>query len=199
MEKIKSQDFRRRRRFRRHHRALQEPADQGLHHQPDPDAQGGHRRLRGLRPRSCSRSVPTGRFRSRCSPTSSTRWSAQARAIASWGKNVNVKIPVTNTKGEFSGPLISSLSRARRGAQRHGDHDDDQVERVAECHRSRASRQSSRCLRAAWPTPGAIRCRRCRRASRAAQCGRRPSCCGQARASCSTSSRPTRSAATSSP
>lgn len=36
----------------------------------------------------------------------------QAREIASWGKNVNVKIPVTNTKGEFSGPLIERLSRA---------------------------------------------------------------------------------------
>jgi transaldolase len=34
----------------------------------------------------------------------------QARAIAGWGKNVNVKIPVTNTKGEFSGDLIRRLS-----------------------------------------------------------------------------------------
>jgi transaldolase len=37
---------------------------------------------------------------------------AQARAIASWGDNVYVKIPVTNTKGEFCGPLIAALSRA---------------------------------------------------------------------------------------
>jgi transaldolase len=36
----------------------------------------------------------------------------QAKAIASWGKNVNVKIPVTNTKREFSGPLIRKLSAA---------------------------------------------------------------------------------------
>jgi len=36
----------------------------------------------------------------------------QAREIASWGKNVYVKIPVSNTKGDFSGPLIASLSRA---------------------------------------------------------------------------------------
>lgn len=36
----------------------------------------------------------------------------QAREIASWGANVYVKIPVTNTKGEFSGPLIATLSRA---------------------------------------------------------------------------------------
>jgi len=34
----------------------------------------------------------------------------QARIIASWGSNVNVKIPVTNTKGEFSGKLIRRLS-----------------------------------------------------------------------------------------
>ncbi len=37
---------------------------------------------------------------------------AQAREIASWGPNVNVKIPVTNTRREFSGPLISRLSAA---------------------------------------------------------------------------------------
>ena len=34
----------------------------------------------------------------------------QARIIASWGPNVNVKIPVTNTKGEFTGDVIASLS-----------------------------------------------------------------------------------------
>jgi transaldolase len=36
----------------------------------------------------------------------------QARAIASWGPNVNVKIPVTNTRGEFAGPLVKRLSDA---------------------------------------------------------------------------------------
>lgn len=36
----------------------------------------------------------------------------QAREIASWGQNVYVKIPVTNTKGDFCGPLIAALSRA---------------------------------------------------------------------------------------
>lgn len=36
----------------------------------------------------------------------------QAMEIASWADNVNVKIPVTNTKGEFSGPLIKRLSDA---------------------------------------------------------------------------------------
>jgi transaldolase len=37
---------------------------------------------------------------------------AQARAIASWGLNVNVKIPVTNRDGIFMGPLIQRLSRS---------------------------------------------------------------------------------------
>ena len=36
----------------------------------------------------------------------------QAREIASWGKNVYVKIPISNTKGEFAGPLIGKLARA---------------------------------------------------------------------------------------
>jgi transaldolase len=36
----------------------------------------------------------------------------QAREIASWGDNVYVKIPVTNTKGECSGPLVARLSAA---------------------------------------------------------------------------------------
>jgi transaldolase len=37
---------------------------------------------------------------------------AQAREIATWGSNVYVKIPVSNTKGEFAGPLLASLSRS---------------------------------------------------------------------------------------
>lgn len=35
---------------------------------------------------------------------------SQARTIASWGANINVKIPVTNSRGEFTGPLIRELS-----------------------------------------------------------------------------------------
>src|SRR5437867_5859146 len=36
----------------------------------------------------------------------------QALEIASWGHNVNVKVPVTNTKREFAGPLIHRLANA---------------------------------------------------------------------------------------
>ncbi|HUR91670.1 MAG TPA: transaldolase [Gemmatimonadaceae bacterium] len=35
---------------------------------------------------------------------------AQAREISTWGTNINVKIPVTNTRGEFSGDIIGRLS-----------------------------------------------------------------------------------------
>jgi transaldolase len=34
----------------------------------------------------------------------------QARTIAAWGPNVNVKIPITNTKGQLSAELIRALS-----------------------------------------------------------------------------------------
>ncbi|MEQ8345873.1 MAG: transaldolase [Sneathiellaceae bacterium] len=37
---------------------------------------------------------------------------AQGREIATWGRNVNVKIPVTNTRGIFTGPAIAKLSKA---------------------------------------------------------------------------------------
>ena len=36
----------------------------------------------------------------------------QAKEIASWGENIYVKIPVTNTKGESSKDLIKNLSEA---------------------------------------------------------------------------------------
>ncbi len=39
----------------------------------------------------------------------------QAMEIASWGRHVNVKIPVTNTKSAFAGPLVNRLSA--RGVQ----------------------------------------------------------------------------------
>jgi transaldolase len=34
----------------------------------------------------------------------------QAREIASWGRNIYVKIPVSTTRGEFCGPVIAALS-----------------------------------------------------------------------------------------
>ncbi len=37
---------------------------------------------------------------------------AQGLEIGSWGKNINVKIPVVNTKGAFTGPVVEKLSNA---------------------------------------------------------------------------------------
>ncbi len=57
----------------------------------------------------------------------------QALAIASWGKNVNVKIPVTNTKREFAGPLIKKLSAAGVAVNVTAIFTLDQVQRVTDC------------------------------------------------------------------
>jgi len=57
----------------------------------------------------------------------------QALAIASWGKNVNVKIPVMNTKREFAGPLIKKLSAAGVAVNVTAIFTLDQVQRVTDC------------------------------------------------------------------
>lgn len=57
---------------------------------------------------------------------------AQAREIASWGRNVNVKIPVTNTKKEFSGPLIERLSKAGVAVNVTAVMTPEQVEKITE-------------------------------------------------------------------
>lgn len=58
---------------------------------------------------------------------------AQGHAIASWGRHVNVKIPVTNTKGTFTGPAIRALSQAGVVVNVTALMTVQQVERVAEC------------------------------------------------------------------
>jgi len=57
----------------------------------------------------------------------------QARAIATWGPNVNVKIPVTNTRKEFSGDLIRELSHDGVILNVTAILTLDQVRRVAAC------------------------------------------------------------------
>jgi transaldolase len=57
----------------------------------------------------------------------------QAKVIASWGPNVNVKIPVTNTRREFSGRVIRELSEAGVAVNVTAVFTIDQVQRVAEC------------------------------------------------------------------
>lgn len=56
---------------------------------------------------------------------------AQGREIASWGENVYVKVPVTNTKGEFAGPLMTRLSGAGIKLNVTAIMTNEQVKRVA--------------------------------------------------------------------
>ena len=56
----------------------------------------------------------------------------QARVLASWGPNVNVKIPVTNTHREFSGAVIRELSEAGVALNVTAIQTLGQVRRVAE-------------------------------------------------------------------
>jgi transaldolase len=57
----------------------------------------------------------------------------QAHEIASWGANVNVKIPVTNTSGAFCGPLVQRLSQAGIAVNVTALMTLDQVGAVARC------------------------------------------------------------------
>jgi len=57
----------------------------------------------------------------------------QAKVIASWGRNVNVKIPVTNTRREFAGPVIRQLSEAGVRINVTAVLTVEQVRRIAEC------------------------------------------------------------------
>ena len=56
----------------------------------------------------------------------------QGRVIATWGENVNVKIPVTNTKKDFSGDVIRALSAEGVVVNVTAIMTLDQVRRVAE-------------------------------------------------------------------
>jgi transaldolase len=57
----------------------------------------------------------------------------QALKIASWGKNVNVKIPVTNTQKQFTGPVIERLSNAGVSLNVTAVMSLDQVQRITKC------------------------------------------------------------------
>jgi transaldolase len=63
----------------------------------------------------------------------------QAREIASWGPNVNVKIPVTTTQGVFCGPLIQRLAQAGIVLNVTAILTLEQVGQVAECLSPRTS------------------------------------------------------------
>jgi transaldolase len=57
----------------------------------------------------------------------------QARVIGNWAANVNVKIPITNTRGEFCGPVIAALSAEGIAVNVTAIMTVDQVRAVAGC------------------------------------------------------------------
>lgn len=57
----------------------------------------------------------------------------QALEIVSWGEGVNVKIPVTNTRRQFAGPLIERLSKAGVPLNVTAVMSLEQVQSVTEC------------------------------------------------------------------
>jgi len=57
----------------------------------------------------------------------------QAYKISSWGKNVYVKIPVVNSKGEFMGPVIKELSKKRIKLNITAIYSFEQVKKVFKC------------------------------------------------------------------
>ena len=76
----------------------------------------------------------------------------QALTMATWGANVNVKIPVTNRAGVFMGPLIRRLAEAGVALNVTAILTLEQVRRVADGADAGTCRRSCRCSRGASRT-----------------------------------------------
>jgi len=63
---------------------------------------------------------------------------AQARCIAAWGSNVNIKIPVTNTQGQSTVPILRQLSAEGISLNVTAVMTLDQVQQVAACIQGKA-------------------------------------------------------------
>ena len=83
-----------------------------------------------------------------------------------WAKNVYVKIPITNTRGESSLPLVRELAQRRRETQHHRHvHPGTGRRRGARRSIPRCP-PSCPCLPGASPTPAWTRCRTCANAKK---------------------------------
>ena len=123
---------------------------------------------------------------------------AQGRVIATWGKNVYVKLPVTKTRGETLYEAVRSLSREGMKINMTAIFTPEQVERASTRWRA-ARRPAFRCSPAGWPTSASTTGRSCRMPSPAPARRRMSRSSGPPPARSSTWSRPTTWAATSSP
>ena len=111
---------------------------QGIHHQPDPDAQGGYDGLRGFAQQVLA-AIPDRPISFEVFSDEFDEMERQAREIATWGEHVYVKIPVTNTRGAPATTHPPALAGRRQG-ERHGDpHARAGAARRRRCRRGRAS------------------------------------------------------------
>ena len=90
-----------------------------LHHQPDADVEGGVTDYEAFA-RQILAEVTDRPISFEVFADEADEMHRQAKRIATWGNNVYVKIPVTNTRGESMAPLVRELSERGRQGQRHG-------------------------------------------------------------------------------
>ena len=134
-------------------------AHQGLHDQPDADAQGRHHRLPRRSPSEVLAAIPDRPISFEVFSDEFAEMERQAREIATWGEHVYVKIPVTNTRREPAYDLVHRLSHAGVKLNVTALMTLEQVQRRGRRRSRAARRRTSRCSPAASPTPAAIRCR----------------------------------------
>ena len=79
------------------------------YHQPDADAQRRVTDYEGFA-RGILRAIPDRPISFEVFADEFTEMGRQARKIATWGKNVAVKIPITNTRRESAIPLVKQLA-----------------------------------------------------------------------------------------
>ena len=108
----------------------------------------------------------------------------QARTIAAWGPNVNVKIPVTNTKAQSSAELIRTLSSEGVVLNVTAIFTLDQVRAVADALDPKRRRHRLGVRRPHRRHRGRPHAAHARLQADSARRGPRPSCCGPAPASC---------------
>jgi transaldolase len=95
-------------RTKRHAGDVREAVCQGSDHKPDPDAEGGHRRLQAFS-LDILKAIPDRPISLEVFSDEFPDMERQAMEFASWGENVYVKIPVMNTRHENSYRLIEKL------------------------------------------------------------------------------------------
>lgn len=104
---------------------------------------------------------------------------ANNTAIASLRDNIYVKIPVANTKGDFSGLPIATLSRARVKLNVTVVFTNGQVDKIAAALAEDMPALVS-VFAGRLPIPAATQYHTCARRRRHSRMGRRPNCFGQA-------------------